>query len=197
LDANAQLALGILMLEETEHAVTPDQAQTLLPLWQALQGGVTAEDEIAAVLRGIEGALSEEQLATIGETTLTQANLEAWMEEQGWTGRQGLAGGQGEADGAAGQGQLGQRGARDGGGVSSGEDVPPERATRIAELQSMSEEEREAMMATARAGGGMGAGFRGGPSQEPDAAVVGAGQLRFVLRPLITLLESRAATAGS
>ena len=58
LDAVNQLALGTLQLEETEHAVTPDQAKALLLLWQALQGGVTAEGEIGAVLKGIEGAVA-------------------------------------------------------------------------------------------------------------------------------------------
>jgi hypothetical protein len=39
LDAGGQLALGTLRLEETGDAVTPEQAATLLPLWQAIQGG--------------------------------------------------------------------------------------------------------------------------------------------------------------
>ena len=41
LDVRSQLALGTIQLEEAENGVTPEQATALLPLWQALQGGVT------------------------------------------------------------------------------------------------------------------------------------------------------------
>ena len=43
LDARNQLMLGTIQLEGTEDAVTPGQAKALLPLWQALRGGVTAQ----------------------------------------------------------------------------------------------------------------------------------------------------------
>ena len=35
--------LGTIRLEETENAVTPQQAKSLLPLWQSLQGGVSVQ----------------------------------------------------------------------------------------------------------------------------------------------------------
>ncbi len=166
-----RLALGTLALEETEHAVTPHQAETLLPLWRALQGGVTAEDEIAAVLRGIEGAMSEDQLAAIADLELTQADLEAWMAEEGLDARPR---------------ELSEGGTPGGAAMQSGEDIPPEKATRMAERQSMGEEEREAMRATAQAGGGPGGG-----ADTADAL----GQLRFALRPLLAMLEARAGEA--
>ena len=50
LGAAAQLALGTIQLEETGGAVTPEQAAALLPLWQALQGGVTARAEVNPTL---------------------------------------------------------------------------------------------------------------------------------------------------
>ncbi len=175
LDVSAQLVLGSLQLEDTQHAVTPEQAKTLLPLWQALQGSVTAEDEVSAVLRGIEGAMTDEQLRAIADMRLTQEDVEAWMEEQGLNARGGLPGGEG---------------------------VPDARATRQAELESMSEEEREAMKATARAGGGMGGGVRGGRGEgggrdSGDVATGGLGGARFLLRPLIELLSERAGVNGS
>ena len=37
LPVRLQLTLGTLLLEGTPEAITPEQAQTLLPLWQALQ----------------------------------------------------------------------------------------------------------------------------------------------------------------
>ncbi len=188
LDVGNQLALGTLRLEETEHTVTSEQAKTLLPLWQALQGGVTAEDEVSAVLKGIEGAMTEEQLATIADMALTQEDVRAWMEDQGLGAGGGFPGAAGDSDARATR-QAGMGGE----GMLSGENAPPDMATRMAEFQSMSEEEREAMRATAQAGGGIGAG-RGGAVRGTgaDGTIGGVGQARLLLRPLIDLLAERA-----
>jgi hypothetical protein len=184
LDVSNQLALGTLRLEETEHAVTPEQAKTLLPLWQALQGGVTAEDEISAVLKGIEGAMTAEQLASIAAMQLTEEDMQAWMEEQG----PGVGGGfpragdiseeEREALRATRQAEFGGEGAPPAGGM------PPEIATLRAQFENMSDEEREAMRATAQAGGGF-AGGRAG-------ATGGAGRVGVLIRPLIQMLAERA-----
>jgi hypothetical protein len=179
-----QLALGTLQLEETEHAVTPEQAKTLLPLWQALQGGVTAEGEISAVLRGIEGAMSEEQLATIAGMQLTQEDMQAWTEQQGLG-----AGGPFPAAGDMSEEELeaarATRQAEFGGeGIPRGGEMPPEMATLRAQFENMSEEEREAMRATAQAGGGFQAGRAGAPG--------GAGRVGVLIRPLIQMLTERA-----
>jgi hypothetical protein len=208
LDAASQLALGTLMLEETDHAVTSDQARTLLPLWQALQGGVTEEDEITAVLRGIEGAMTEEQLAAIADMALNQEGMQSWMETQGMGARGDFPGGAEDPDARAtrqaeGGGEMppggdmppGGEGMPPGGEMPSGEDMSPEMATRRAEFESMSEEEREAMMATAQAGGGVRAGFRGGAGEAAGGAPGAMGQLGVLLRPLITMLEARAGEA--
>ena len=54
LPASTQLALGILRLEGAPQAVTPAQAKTLLPLWQAFQGSALQnQDEQNAVLKQI------------------------------------------------------------------------------------------------------------------------------------------------
>jgi hypothetical protein len=176
LDVGNQLALGTLKLEETEHAVTSEQAKTLLTLWQALQGGVTAEGEISAVLKGIEGAMTEEQLTTIAEMQLTQEDMQVWLEEQG-PGVGNPPGGDLSPD------ALATRQAEfDGEGMPSSEDTPSDMDTRRAQFQSMSEEERETMRATMQAGGGPGSRTGAG-----DAARIGV-----LIRPLIELLTERA-----
>jgi hypothetical protein len=71
-----------------------------------------------------------------------------------------------------------------GGEMPSVEDMPPEMATRVAEFESMSEEERDQMMATARAGGGAFGGRAG--------AGGGAGGVGPLIRPLTELLTERA-----
>jgi hypothetical protein len=185
LSVSNQLALGTIQLEETENAVTPEQAATLLLLWQALRGGVTAEAEVNAVLKQIEGTMTQEQLAAIAAMQLAQEDLRAWMEEQG----QGMGGG---PPGAGGEQEVSPevratRQAEFGGeGMPPGGEMPPEMATRRAEFENMSEEEREALRATMQAGGGMpgGPGGRGG---------AGGRQFVILLNPLIELLTQRAA----
>ncbi len=81
------------MLEETSGAVTPAQAQELLPLWQMLralqESGTASEAEVEAVLDQIQGAMTSEQLATIQE--MNQEDMQALMQqlkagEQGGSG---------------------------------------------------------------------------------------------------------------
>jgi hypothetical protein len=188
LDVSNQLALGTLQLEETEQAVTPEQAATLLPLWQALQGGVTVQAEVDAVLKQIEGTMAAEQLEAIVAMQLTQEDLQAWMQEQGpgaGGGFRGMGGGEGESPElrATRQAEF---------GFGDGE-MPPEMATRRAEFEGMSEEEREALRATAQAGGGMPGGPGGGMPGGPGGGG-GAGGMRLIapLNLLIDLLEARA-----
>jgi hypothetical protein len=64
-----QLAFGIVKLGDTPNAVTSDQAQTLIPLWQAiiaLSGDTTtASEELTAVQDQIVATLTPEQLHSI------------------------------------------------------------------------------------------------------------------------------------
>jgi hypothetical protein len=201
LSVSSQLMLGTLLLEGTEQAVTPEQAATLLPLWQALQGGgVAIQAEIDAVLKQIEGAMTQEQLEAIAAMQLTQDDLRAWMEEQGMSGG-------GPGPGAGGPG--GDEGGRPPGGDMSDEErealratmeagggfpggppggadgeMPPEMATRQAEFANMSDEEREAARATMQASGGRPGG--------PGGSGGGGQTFRFLLGPLMELLEERA-----
>lgn len=204
LSASNQLALGTLELEETDNAVTPEQAKSLLPLWQALQGGVTAQAEVNAVLKQIEGTMASEQLQAIARLQLTGEDLQAWMEEHGvGPGPGGFPGpGEGMSDeerealratrqaeaGGEGMPPGGGEGGPFGGGPGGGE-MPPEMATRRAEFEGMSEEEREAARATMQASGG----FPGGPGGGGGAG--GGGQFPILLNPLIELLEARAGEA--
>jgi hypothetical protein len=204
LSVSNQLMLGTLLLEGTEHAVTPEQATALLPLWQALQGGgVTIQAEIDAVLKQIEGEMTQEQLEAIARLQLTQDDMRAWMEEQGMGGG---APGAGEREPRGGEGGPGGSGDMSdeereaaratmeaGGGFPGGPpggsdgEIPPEMATRQAEFANMTDAEREAMRATMQAGGG---GFPGGGLGGGGAP--GGRQANFLLRPLIELLEERA-----
>jgi hypothetical protein len=193
LSVSNQLMLGTLLLEKTEHAVTPEQATTLLPLWQALQGGgVTIQAEIDAVLRQIEGEMTQEQLEDIAAMQLTQEDMRAWMEEQGMGGPRGGEGGPGPSGDVSDEDREAVRATMEAGGGfpggppggSDGE-MPPEMATRRAEFANMTDEEREDMRATMQAGGG----FPGGGSSR---GAPGGRQANFLLRPLIELLEERA-----
>ena len=168
LSVGSQLALGTIQLEETENGVTPEQATALLPLWQALQGGVTAQAEVDAVLKQIKGVMTSEQLEAIAAKQLTQDDLRGLGIPPGGGGGQGLS-----------PDEQATRQAERGGG-----EMPPETATRRAEMENMSDEERESLRAMALAGG-----MSGGPGGRAGA---GPGQFIILLDPLIELLTQRA-----
>ena len=74
------LALGTLHLQDTAHAVTATQAAALLPLWQVLQGNeLQTAAERSAVVRQIEAAMTDAQVAAIATIGLTQEDVRAWM----------------------------------------------------------------------------------------------------------------------
>ena len=84
-----QLALGTLELVQTDSAISAEQAQTLLPLWQALrstqQAGGTAQAEVSALLTQIEAAMKPEQLQSIASMKLTFTNMQEWATANGIT----------------------------------------------------------------------------------------------------------------
>ena len=84
-----KLPVATLMLEETDFAVTPEQAEDLLPLWQMLralqESGTASQIEIEAVYDQIQEALTPEQLAAIEE--MSPEDMRALFEELGM-GRQ-------------------------------------------------------------------------------------------------------------
>jgi hypothetical protein len=174
LNAASQLMLGTMRLEATENTVTPEQATTLLVLWQALQGRVLQSDaERNAVLEYIEKQMTPAQLEAIAAMHLTQADL--------------LAGTRGNAQGAGtgpGQGGAGQRGASgtppaSGSAFPGGRGTPPAMGTRPAQLGR----------ATPQASGTV----RGTSS----GAITGSAQDAILLTSLIRLLSQRAAEGAA
>ncbi|MCK4314435.1 MAG: hypothetical protein KAX24_01560 [Anaerolineae bacterium] len=186
LDVRSQLALGTIQLEEAENGVTPAQATALLPFWQALQGGVTAQAEVDAVLAQIEGTMTSEQLAAVAAMQLTQDDLRAWAQSQGL----GVPPGGGPGQMGGGQDLSPEERATRQAERGGGQEPSPEMATRRAEFESMSEEEREALRATAQAGGGIPGGAGGWAGAGSGA---GGRQFIILLNPLIELLTERAA----
>lgn len=176
LPASSQLALGIFHLQGTENAVTPEQARTLLPLWQAIQAGSLQSDaETNAVLKQIEGGMTAEQLAAIAAMQLTREDLGTWMQEQGieFGPRPGGAGGQGPFADLSEEERAARRATRQaagGGGFGQGG------------FGDLSEEERANLRATAEASG-ITFGGRGGP---------GRGLLAVLAEPVVELLTQLA-----
>lgn len=84
-----QLALGTIELNQTDLAISAEQAQTLIPLWQALrstqQAGGTAQAEVSALLTQIEAAMTPEQLEAIANMKLLQTDMQDWATANGIT----------------------------------------------------------------------------------------------------------------
>ena len=78
-----QLLVGTFKLEDTNLAVTADQAAELLPLWEALQSlansSIAANQEVEAVVAQIKSSMSPEQIDRITAMQLTQSDLAAAM----------------------------------------------------------------------------------------------------------------------
>ncbi len=74
-----RLALGILKLEDTDLAITADQANDLLMLWQAYQSmsnsETTAEVELDALIAQIRETLTTEQQQAINQMQLTMEDM--------------------------------------------------------------------------------------------------------------------------
>jgi len=167
------LALGTLKLEGAEDAVTPTQAAELLTLWQIVQSGSLQGDaETEAVVKQIEGTMTESQLAAIEGMALTFQDMQAWMEEQGMEMQARPEGQQG------GPGRL----------QNMSED---ERAQMREEFQNMSDEQRATRMAEMGSQRPEGGGQGGAPGDRIIRG--GGGQLNILLDPLIALLAERAA----
>ena len=83
----AKLALGMLSLEETEQAITAEQAEELLTLWQAYQtlgnSETTAKVEMEALVKQIQAALTTEQVEAIEAMSLTSESMAVVMQEFG------------------------------------------------------------------------------------------------------------------
>jgi hypothetical protein len=97
----SQLAIGTFLLEDTDKAVTVEQASELLPNYRMLRAlqssGTAAQVELDTVLNQIQGAMTDEQLNEIKAMALTTDNLFEVLQERG-----GLGGGFGGGAGGGG-----------------------------------------------------------------------------------------------
>lgn len=175
LPVSSQLAIGTFLLEETDNAVTVEQAGKLLPNWKMLQAlqssGTAAQVELDTVLKQIQGAMTDGQLTAIKEMQLTQNNIMELLQERGVA--------RGFADGASREGGFRPpEGVIVGGGgrPGGGEGGPPGGAF----------------------GGGFGNGFGGGTNTNPEeqAATLQERMNRLagtaMTGMLVSLLEARA-----
>lgn len=82
-----KLVIGTLNLKETENAVTPEQAQELLPLWQVylslLSSDTAAQEEIDALVEQIGETMTSEQTQAIEAMQLSQEDMFTVMQENG------------------------------------------------------------------------------------------------------------------
>ncbi len=176
----SQLQIGTLMLEDTPHAVTPGQAQELLPLWQMLralqQSGTASQVEIEATVDQIQAKMTPEQTGAIEEMNLTMAEMRDMMQELGIIDEEEFARRreQGDEEGQGGRrfpgGEMpGEGGMRFPGGEMPGQGgmVPP------GDMPNLSPEEQATRQAER-----MNSGFFGGTA---------------LMDALIELLEARAA----
>ena len=87
LSLEGQLLVGTIKLESTTLAVTSDQADELLPLWETLQSlassGTAASQEVDAVVSQIKSTMSTEQISSITAMKLSQQDLAAAIVDTG------------------------------------------------------------------------------------------------------------------
>ena len=85
LPVQTQLALGTMLLEDSDLAIDGDQAAALLPLWQAVQSlttsGTAADAEISAVFNQIQAGMATEQIAAIADMQLTPEAMRSLVQE--------------------------------------------------------------------------------------------------------------------
>lgn len=142
-----QLLFGTLMLEGTDHAVTSEQATTLLPLWKLyrslLESDITATAEIEAVAKQITQKMTTKQLSLMEGQAFDREQMNAIMQDLGIDVFSGAGRGEGNEppDGFTppdgfqpGQGR-GQGGGPGGGPGGAGID-PEVLATRQAEMEA-------------------------------------------------------------
>ena len=83
----SQLAYGTIKLANTANSITFEQAQSLIPLWQgiiALTGDTTtASEELTAIQDQITTTLTTDQLNSIAEMKITNAQLNSFYAEFG------------------------------------------------------------------------------------------------------------------
>jgi hypothetical protein len=87
LSLEGQLLVGTLKLESTTSAVSTDQANQLLPLWETMaslaSSGTAASQEIDSVVSQIQSSMTSQQISSITAMKLNQQNLASASAEAG------------------------------------------------------------------------------------------------------------------
>jgi hypothetical protein len=82
-----KLLVGTLKLEDTDQAVTIDEASQLLPLWQAYRSlsssQTAAEEEVDALLNQIQSTMTTDQVNAIEAMNLTNTDMLDLMQSMG------------------------------------------------------------------------------------------------------------------
>jgi hypothetical protein len=82
-----QLAIGTMLLEDSELAILPEQAAQLLPLWQVYQNLINsdtaAQVEIDAIEKQIEDSMLPEQIEAINGMEISDKSLSELFENMG------------------------------------------------------------------------------------------------------------------
>lgn len=157
LSIQGQLALGTMQLEESELAVDPAQAATLLPLWQVLstlgRSDTAATAEINGVVNQIQENMTSAQITAIAAMNLTAATVTELQDSGVLTAGRGQGSGAGSAGGAGipGSGRGGSMGGGMGmgGGIPGMEADPNAQATRQAQAASSGANPAEQMLTNA------------------------------------------------
>ncbi len=183
-----ELALGTLLLEDTELAVTPEQAAKLAPLWQmlnALYGSTNAaQDEIDAVVRQLRLTMTEEQLEAIRSRNGSPPDMAAVMESLGIDmQRPEIAGTPGARQGFGGPGGQPPQGF--GGGMGPGGGEFPAAGGFDGGQPPFAEFDMAEVRATRQASGEAEGGFMMGRANS------------VVIEKLVEILQTRAAAAGA
>ncbi|MEA4909016.1 MAG: hypothetical protein VB089_15440 [Anaerolineaceae bacterium] len=100
-----QLAVGILKLEDSDQAITAEEAQALLPLWKAVKSLASSDTvtdaEFNALFDQIREGLTADQVQAIAAMDVQQADLQSLMQEFGVQMGRNTAGSTGDTTGSS------------------------------------------------------------------------------------------------
>lgn len=126
----SKLAIGTLQLEGTDKAITAAQAKTLLPLWKAVKSlnnsSTASNDEMTALYKQIEEAMTADQIAAIKSLSLSQTDLQALSQKYGVTMPQPGVNPQGTPQARSSSGTTGGNNANGGGFPGGPGGAPPD-----------------------------------------------------------------------
>ena len=118
LPTQTKLVLGVINLDETENAVTAEQARELLPMFYVLQdlneSDTAAQEEIDGLTNQIQETLTDEQTQTIDSMSLSARDMFAII--QGSSGKSSAS----DASSTAGESGGGMGGPPEMGGMPGG-----------------------------------------------------------------------------